>query len=64
MLILARKPGERVLISFGGVDIWLTIMHYRGRAERLGFEAPAGVNIMREELLPVEQQYQATHPEK
>lgn len=48
MLVLTRKPGERVLI---GDDIVVTILDTRGDGVRIGFEAPPGVKIHREEVL-------------
>lgn len=49
MLILSRKPGERILI---GDDVWIQVMEVRANgAVRLGIEAPADVRLMREELL-------------
>jgi len=48
MLVLTRKPGERVLI---GDDIVVVVLDVRGDGIRLGFEAPRGVKIQREEVL-------------
>jgi carbon storage regulator len=47
MLILARRPGERVVI---GGDILVTVMEVSGNTVRLGIAAPAGVSIYREEI--------------
>jgi carbon storage regulator len=47
MLILARRPGERVVI---GGDILVTVMEVSGSTVRLGIAAPAGVSIYREEI--------------
>ncbi len=48
MLVLTRKPGERVLI---GDDIVVVVLDVHGDSIRLGFEAPRGVKIQREEVL-------------
>lgn len=48
MLVLTRKPGERVLI---GDDIVVTIIESRGDGVRIGIDAPRGVRIHREEVL-------------
>jgi carbon storage regulator len=47
MLVLSRKQGERVLI---GPDVVVTLLEARDGRVRLGFEAPAGVPIHREEV--------------
>jgi carbon storage regulator len=47
MLILTRRPGERVVI---GDEILVTVMGVSGHTVRLGIEAPAGVSIYREEI--------------
>lgn len=47
MLILARRPGERVVI---GEDILVTVMEVSASTVRLGIEAPRGVSIFREEI--------------
>lgn len=48
MLVLTRKPGERVLI---GNDIVITVLDTRGDGIRIGFEAPRGVKIQRAEIV-------------
>jgi carbon storage regulator len=47
MLILTRRPGERVVI---GEDIFVTVMSVSGHTVRLGIDAPGGVPIYREEI--------------
>jgi carbon storage regulator len=47
MLILTRRPGERVVI---GEDILITVMGVSGHTVRLGIEAPDGISIYREEI--------------
>ena len=47
MLILTRRPGERVVI---GDEILVTVMSVSGHTVRLGIEAPGGVPIYREEI--------------
>ncbi|MCG2621672.1 carbon storage regulator CsrA [Arthrobacter sp. I2-34] len=48
MLVLTRKPGERILI---GDDIVITVLDARRDGVRLGIEAPKGVKIQRDEVL-------------
>lgn len=47
MLVLSRKPGERILI---GDDVAVTIVRIGPNTVRLGIEAPRSMNIVREEL--------------
>jgi carbon storage regulator len=47
MLILTRRPGERVAI---GEEILVTVMEISGNLVRLGFAAPDGISIYREEI--------------
>lgn len=47
MLILTRRPGERVVI---GEDVLITVMEVSGQTVRLGISAPQGLPIYREEI--------------
>lgn len=47
MLVLSRKPGERIAI---GTDIFVTVLEVRGDRVKLGFAGPAEVPIHREEV--------------
>ena len=47
MLVLSRKPGERILI---GDNVTVTIVRIGPNNVRLGIEAPRQLNIVREEL--------------
>ena len=47
MLVLSRKPGERILI---GEDISITVVRIGPNTVRLGIDAPKDKNIVREEL--------------
>lgn len=51
MLILTRKPGERVFIG-GGITV--TVLKIRGRRVVVGIDAPRPVAIRRGELPPQE----------
>ena len=48
MLVLSRKPGEKVVI---GNSITLTVVSVPGNKVRLAFDAPGQVRILRAELL-------------
>jgi carbon storage regulator len=50
MLVLSRKMNESVIID-GGIRVM--VVGVRGNQVRLGFEAPSGVRIFREELFAV-----------
>ena len=47
MLVLSRKRGERIVI---GSDIELTVIAIHGDKVRLGFVAPQGVSVHRQEV--------------
>ena len=47
MLVLSRKPGERIMI---GDDVRVTIVRIGPNTVRVGIEAPRTMNIVREEL--------------
>ena len=47
MLVLSRKPGERILI---GGDVVLTVIRTGPNTVRLGIEAPRDMRILRQEL--------------
>ncbi len=47
MLILTRRPGERVVI---GEDVLVTVMEVSGQTVRLGIAAPESLPIYREEI--------------
>jgi carbon storage regulator len=47
MLVIARKPGERICI---GDDITVTVLEINGSSVRLGLDAPHEVQIYRHEI--------------
>ena len=53
MLVLSRKPGEKVVFTRGDQVIELCIVDIRGDRVRVGINAPEDVRVIREELLPV-----------
>src|SRR5437879_6346973 len=48
MLLLSRKPGEKVVIDG---DITITVVEINGGRVKIGIEAPAHVAILRSELV-------------
>jgi carbon storage regulator len=62
MLVLSRKPGERILI---GDNVTVTIVRIGPNNVRLGIDAPREMNIVREELcvdLPAAKAGQTAEP--
>ncbi len=49
MLVLSRRPHEKIVLPGLGVTIMVTAI--QGGAVRIGIEAPSDVQVMREELL-------------
>ena len=49
MLVLSRKPSQSIKI---GSDIRITIVRIDRNNVRIGIQAPDGVTIYREEILP------------
>ena len=47
MLVLSRKPGERIHI---GNDVVVTVLEVSGKLVRIGISAPDHINILRSEV--------------
>lgn len=47
MLVLSRKPGERILI---GDKIQITVVRIGPNTVRLGIDAPREINIVRDDI--------------
>lgn len=50
MLVLSRKPGEKLIV---GDNVAIEVIEVQGGKVRLGITAPDYVTIVREELLDV-----------
>lgn len=61
MLVLSRKPGERILI---GDDIAVTVVRIGPNTVRLGIDAPRTMNIVRDELCQPQGDAQSPAPAK
>ena len=48
MLVLSRKPGERILVPH--TELTLTVVAIDGNTVKLGITAPTDVGVYREEL--------------
>ncbi len=58
MLVLSRKPGERLVI---GDDIVLVINKIAGNRVTIAIEAPRDVRVVRGELAPLSSPQQESH---
>ena len=47
MLVITRKPGERICL---GDDVTITVLDVSGSSVRLGVEAPAEIPVFRHEV--------------
>ena len=47
MLVITRKPGERITI---GDDVVVTVVEVKGSLVKLGVEAPRSISIHRQEI--------------
>ncbi len=47
MLVLARRPGESIMV---GQDIVVTVIEIKGGHVRIGIDAPRDVQVHREEI--------------
>lgn len=50
MLVLTRKRGERVVVSFGERRAVVTLVEVRGDKVRIGFDGPHDVKFWRQEI--------------
>ena len=50
MLVLTRKPDQRVIITVGDKEITLSVLSIRRGVVRIGIDAPSDVIIHREEV--------------
>jgi carbon storage regulator len=51
MLVVSRKPLEKIRLRIGDVVVWVQVVDAGRDKVRLGIEAPREVEILREELL-------------
>jgi len=47
MLIITRRPGEKIIL---GEDVTITVMEVSGQTVRIGIDAPKSLSIYREEI--------------
>jgi len=47
MLVLARRPGESIIV---GKDIVITVIEIKGGQVRIGIDAPRDIQVHREEI--------------
>jgi carbon storage regulator len=53
MLIVTRRPGERVMV---GDQVVITVIEVKGSSVRIGIDAPRAVPVYREEIYAAMQQ--------
>lgn len=51
MLVLSRKPGEKLVLNGG--EIVVTVVEVRGNRVKIGIDAPKTVKVIRGELDPL-----------
>jgi carbon storage regulator len=52
MLVLSRKPGEKILVELpGGETMEIVVVRIGPNTVRIGIDAPRTMNIRREELV-------------
>ena len=59
MLVLTRKPGERIQI---GENIWVEVRRVAGNRVTLAIDAPKDVHILRGELEPFAREFTGEEP--
>lgn len=59
MLVLSRKPGQKILIGDG---IIVTVNRVSGNQVSIGVEAPDNVRILRAELQPIVDSFREEQP--
>lgn len=56
MLVLSRRPGEKLILTVGAVEIVVACLGREGGQYRIGVQAPRHVKILREELVDEERE--------
>lgn len=51
MLVLSRRPSERIVLHVGGLRVDLVVVEIRSDKVRLGIDAPPEISVLRAELL-------------
>lgn len=52
MLVLSRDIGDRIILEYpSGVIVEIEVLNVKSKQVKIGLDAPADVNIAREELL-------------
>jgi carbon storage regulator len=59
MLIVTRRPGERVMV---GDQVVITVIEVKGSSVRIGIDAPRAVPVYREEIYAAMQQNRGDEP--
>ncbi len=59
-LALTRKPGQKIILRYGDLEIEITLIFAHSTSARLAITAPKEVEIWREEVLKREQEKKQT----
>ncbi len=61
MLVVKITKGERIRVSVGGREVWVTVSSWGSGGVKLGFDAPRDVEIDREAVLAKRDREQLDH---
>jgi carbon storage regulator CsrA len=50
MLVLSRKPGERLVLIMGRYKTTIEVIAISGNRTRIGIDAPQEITVIREEI--------------
>lgn len=50
MLVLTRKPGERIKLTMGNTEVLVTVLSMDRNKVKIGIDAPEEVKILRTEI--------------
>lgn len=50
MLVLSRRPGQRIVVCFGDQVGTLTVLKVQGNRVQIGIEAPSSIGVHRQEV--------------
>lgn len=53
MLVLARREGEELVLTYPGITIRVVVTEIHGKQARIGIDAPAKVEVVRGEISTV-----------
>ena len=60
MLVLKRREGEALLVRLNDTEFWVSLEEIKGNQAAIGIEAPSEVEVIREELLDLDETAEQT----